>query len=114
MAQEVCILNQEEPYLYPSQFDTLYPGRNITLSFHLPHAFPCIENRYVPLLELVFITYDTRSLLCIIEFTCYEKKRKIWVGREYYIVIGRSCVTFEQSTKLLSPCIIVILGLAWP
>jgi hypothetical protein len=81
MAQAVFILNQAEPCLYPSQFDTLYPGGNITLSFHLPHEFPCIEHRYVPLLELVLLTCDTHSLLCIIAFTCYEKTKKDeWEG----------------------------------
>jgi hypothetical protein len=76
MAQAVRILNQAESFLYPSQFDTLYPGGNITLSVHLSHAFPCIEHRYVPLLELVFLAWDTRSLLCIIAFNCYEKIKK--------------------------------------
>jgi hypothetical protein len=113
MAQAVHILNQAEPCRYPSQFDTLYPGGNITLSVHLSHAFPCIEHRYVPLLELVLLTCDTRSLLCIIAFNCYEKKKR-WAGRKYYIVIGSSRVDFEQSTNLLSPCVIIMLGLAWP
>jgi hypothetical protein len=42
------------------------------------------------------------------------KKKKSWVGREYYIVIGKNRVAFEHITNLLSPCIIIILGLAWP
>ena len=110
MAQVVCILNQAEPCLYPLQFDTLYPRGNIPLSVHLLHESHCIEHRYVPLLELVFLTCDTCSLLCIIAFVCYENKKR-QARWEYYIIFGSNHVAFEQSTKFLSP-FLIILGLA--
>ena len=99
LPKNFCILNQAEICLYPSQFDTLYPGGNITLSVHLPHASPCIKHRYVPLLELVFLTCDTHFLLCIITFI-FMKKQKKTGGKGVLSCISSSRVTFEQSIKL--------------
>jgi hypothetical protein len=42
------------------------------------------------------------------------KKQKRQGGKGVLSYIGSSRVTFEQSTKLLSPFVIIILGLAWP
>jgi hypothetical protein len=109
-----CILNEADPCLYPSQFDTLYPGGNIPLSVHLLHAFPWIENWYVPLLELGFLTCDSCFLFCIIAFICLSKNKKRQAGREYYLVSATIVLPLNIAQIYLSPFIIIILGLAWP
>ena len=99
LPQQFCILNQAKPCVYPSQFDTLYLGGNIPPSVHLPHASPCIEHRYVPLLELVFLTCDTCFLLYIIAFIFLRKNKKRQAGREYYLILAvvMSPLNREQS-----------------
>jgi hypothetical protein len=53
----------------------------------------------VPLLELVLLTCDTRFLLCIVAFICYEKTKKD--GREgstiLYLVLIVSPLNKAQS-----------------
>ena len=52
-------------FIYPLQLDSLFlPGGDFPLSVAILHMYPCIENRYVPLLGTSFFAhYDSHILL---------------------------------------------------
>ena len=55
--------SEVEPFMYPLHLDHPLLGGDLPQSVIILHILPCIEHRYVPLLETSFIAHASRLLL---------------------------------------------------
>ena len=76
---------------------------NIPLSVHILQAPHCIENRYVPLLELVaYSQHSFTPLYHSIHFSM--KKHKIRVGKECYLILATIVSPLNRAQNFESTC----------